>query len=424
MIAIIVLLTGGVDTLSLTFEQALERAYQNAPEVRLAGVDIEQQELERQKALSEFFPQITTQGQAMRLSEPPSFTFDFSGVELDVTLGDEYIYQLQTGVQIPLWTFGRRYQGFMLAEEAVKLARLDSLDRCRKVRMHVAEIFANTRSLEVSEGLLETAIDNATRHRLEIEKKYNQGLVSHLELIQAQTREAELVPELVEVKRQQQNLRSQIAIFLNPGEDTIIAFDFGEGVIVDTLIPEVSSEQVLGLCPAWLQLQLGKQMIDRQIKIKQREALPVLAAGGSYAVQRSPLSDGEWDGDWSYTLSLQAPIHKGFTNYAEVKRLEKEIIKLDIQEQALAAQIESDLTEAVSEWELALTTLHAADMKVAESMALLDMVKKRYREGLVSDIDLLDAELGLRSARTDRVMAERDVMVARERFITVVGGLK
>lgn len=423
MSALLLLLVGATDTLRLTFAEALARAYQNAPEARLAGVTIEQQELERNKVLSEFFPQVTSQGQIMRLSEVTSFSFEpVAGYPIEVTLGDEYVEMLQTEIRLPLWTFGRRYQGWLLAGEAIELTHLDSLERCRGIRLNIAEIYANARSLIQVEVLTSAALDNAARHRSNLEEKFEQGLVSHYQLLQTQTREAELKPELIEVRRQLDNLYAQLNIFLDVGKDTLLEMCFD--TMADTVyaIPETTIERTLTNSPAFKKIELGKRMLDRQIKIKEREALPALAVGASYSAQRWPLSDGEWSTGWSYNLSLQAPLHQGYEKYLEVKKLEKEKVKLEIQAEALAAQMESELVQTCNDWEVALAKLEASRAREKEAEELVRIVENRFREGLVSDIDLLDAELGLREARTDRVMAERNLILAREHWLNVVGG--
>lgn len=410
------------DTLSLTFQEALQRAYNQAPAVRLAGVEIEEKELERLKVLSEFFPRITGQAQVMRLDQAPSFTFEVvPGYPIEMTLGDEYIDIIQTGIQLPLWTFGRRLQGYALAGEAVELARLDSLEARRNLRLNLAELYVNITALSDAERLTEAALENAARHRRNIEDKFNQGLVSHYDLLQAETKEAELMPELIDVRQQKATLAVRLGILLSLGPDTALAFK-SEWELPETISSSYSFEEVVSRRPAWQRIELGQQMIDRQIKIKQREALPVLAAGANYSMQRSPLTNGEWDAGWSYSLALQAPISSGFANYAEVKRLENQKIKLDIQAEALRFQVRSELEETRGEWEIAHARLSTSRAKEAEAVELISIVKKRYQEGLASDIDLLDAELALRKARNDRIMAERDLIIASERWINVVGG--
>jgi outer membrane protein len=409
------------DTLSLTFQEALERAYNQAPAVRLAGVEIEEKEFERLKALSEFFPKLTGQAQIMRLDEAPRIKTEFSGIPIELTLGDEKVEVLQYGIQLPLWTFGRRLQGYALAEEATQLARLDSCQIKRSLRLNVTELYTNIIALAEAEVLTQTALDNASKHRQTIEDKYNQGLVSHYELLQAETKEAELFPELVDVREQAKTLTARLGIILNLGPDTVLVLERNWN-LPDKVATSLSFDEVLERRPAWQQIELGQQMLERQIKIKQREALPVLAAGANYSMQRSPLTNGEWDGGWSYSLSAQMPISAGFANYAEVKRLEKEKEKLTIQADALRTQIRFEIQEAAGELATARARLGAAKRKQAEAEELLSIVSERNREGLSSDIDLLDAELGLRKACTDKVMAERDLIVAHEKWINVIGG--
>ena len=420
--ALLLTLLAAPDTLSLTFQEALQRAYAQAPEIRLADVEIEQKGLKQLQALSEFFPKLTGQAQLMRLDEAPSFSFEpVPGYPIEMTLGDERIEIIQGGVQLPLWTFGRRLEGYALAGETIQLARLDSLEVQRNLRLNVAELYANVITLADAERLTQAAFQNASRHRRKIEDKYNEGLVSHYDLLQAKTKEAELLPELIDVQKQQATLLARLGILLNLGTDTLLVLEPNWN-LPDTLQPFFSLDEILVRRPAWRQIELGQGMIERQIKIKQREALPVLVAGANYSMQRSPLTNGEWDGGWSYSLMAQVPISSGFANYAEVKRLQKEKERLSIQADALRTQIRFEIEEARAELETAHARLGAANHKEKEAEELLSIVSKRNKEGLASDIDLLDAELGLRKARTDKVMTERDVLIAHEKWLNVTGG--
>jgi outer membrane protein TolC len=412
------------DTLVVNYQEIMERVFSQSPAVNIAAIEIEKSELDQKAVLGEFYPQITGQVQVTRLSEIPTFTFEIApGFETEMSFGDEYMQTVQLGVRLPLWTYGRRLQGYALAGEAVELARLDSAEIHRQLSPQVAEIYANIIALQDAQVLTETALANSTRHRENIEEKYQKGLVSHYQLLQAQSREAELKPELVDVRQQRETLIARLAILINLDEDTVLVVE------PDWELPQMpdtacSIDDVTRNRPAWQQIELGKKMIERQIKIKQRETLPVLVADGNFSVQRSPLTDGEWSTGWSYSLAAQTPISSGFTNLIEVKKLEKELQILAVQEEALKTQVRYEIQEARGAVEIAYAQLDALTLKEQEARELVLIVQKRYAEGLVSDIDLMDAELGLRKARADRVMSERDVIVASEKWMHAVGGVQ
>lgn len=419
---ILIFLLSYQDTLALSFDQALERAYRCAPNARIAGVTIEQKAIEQEKVLSEFFPKFTAQAQHMRMDEIPSFKTDISGIPIEFTLGDERIELLQAGVQLPVWTFGRRLQGYALAGEAVELSRLDSLEQARALRMDIAEIFYNILYIDEAMELTQSALDNSKTHSKEIEDKYNQGLVSQYDLLKVRTKEKELTPELVDLTNQRDKLLSQLAILLNLGEDTLLVLEKSNAEADEKTSAEYNLDSLLSKRPAFLQLELGLKMLDRQIKLKQREALPAIGIGANYTVQRSPLTGGDWGSGWSYSIAAQAPISSGFVNYAEVKRLEKEKEKIAIQKEALIMQIKSEIREAQGLYETSLARFEAAKAREKEAEELVSIVSKRYREGLASDIDLIDAQLGLRKARVDRLFLEKNILIARERLTKATGG--
>lgn len=399
----------------------MERAYREAPEIRLTQVEIEQAELGKLKAASEFFPKISAEAGLVRLSEIPRFSLEPLGYDMEIFLGEEHSEQISFGIELPLWTYGRRLQGYALADQGVELARLDSSEVQRTLCVNVTELYANIRALEEAQYLTLAAQRNASRHLANIKEKYDQGLVSHLDLLQAETKEAEIVPELTDITEQVKMLKARLGILLNIGPDTVLVLDQSLEV-PDSFSTFYSLEKVLSQRPAWQQIQLGKEMVDRQIKIKQREVLPVLGVGAEYKAERSFMTNGEWNTDWSYTIGAQVPIFNGFAGYAEVQRLEKELVKLNIQAEVLSSQVRFELTEAEGELKIAYARLEAARKKENEMTELLRTVRRRTAEGLASDVDLLDAELGLRKAQTDRVMAERDVIVTYVKFQSVVGG--
>ncbi len=421
MSILLFLLSAVPDTLHLDFKQTLNRAYQEAPAIKLARIAIEQRGLDKNAVLSTFYPQVNAQGSISRLQEPLSATLELlPGAKFDITLSDEKMEVFQTSIQLPLWTFGRRLEGYALAEEAIEAARLDSIKALRKLHMQVVELYQNIIALSEMEALMKRALDNATKHRLSIEKKYNDGLVSSYNLLKAKTKEKELQPDLIEVQQQKQTLSSRLGILLNIGPDTVLALK-AEWNTPDSL-PSATEDEVLFSQPDWNQLQLGKRMLGRQIKIKQREALPVIAAGADYTVQRSPLTNGVWDDGWRYSISAKMPLTTGFKKYNEVKKLEKELEKLGIQEDALRTQLRFELKESIGKFETAKAKLEATKAKETEAEELFRIASQRYREGLLADIDLMDAELGLAKARAERVMAECKVIIAYEHWLNLIGG--
>ena len=85
--------------------------------------------------------------------------------------------------------------------------------------------------------------------------------------------------------------------------------------------------------------------------------------------------------------------------------------------------IELEVRRASAELDSALSRVKIAGTATRLAEESLRIVRDRYGEGLSPLVDLLDAETGLTRARTRRVMAQRDVLVALSSLDLATGSL-
>jgi outer membrane protein TolC len=138
------------------------------------------------------------------------------------------------------------------------------------------------------------------------------------------------------------------------------------------------------------------------------------SAFGEVAYAAAPGFD-DWRTNWTVGASVQIPLFTG-------GRLKADEVgaAADVGEAAARRKLVIELAEAETEATLALLDAATAAWQasagtVEQAARAYEIAELRYREGISTQLELLDARLVLQLAQVNRAQAARDVQVARAR---------
>ena len=126
---------------------------------------------------------------------------------------------------------------------------------------------------------------------------------------------------------------------------------------------------------------------------------------------------------WNTLLNVSFPIFDGRRNMGQVLQAEAEFEKSRYNEKQLEKQIEVDVTMAM------LNIFEASERVDASAEAIklanrgVGMVQLQYESGLSTQLELIDAQLTLKQAETDRVTAQYDYVKAAAMLKNLLGQL-
>ncbi|NOT08346.1 MAG: TolC family protein, partial [Gemmatimonadales bacterium] len=120
--------------------------------------------------------------------------------------------------------------------------------------------------------------------------------------------------------------------------------------------------------------------------------------------------------NWSVSVGLQVPLFTGGRIAGDklVARAGLEEARLRLRQTAEAAQL--DARSSLERLAGARETLRASDGTAAQAQRAYEIAEIRFREGISTHTELLDARLALEQSRAGRAQAARDAQVARVRL--------
>lgn len=171
---------------------------------------------------------------------------------------------------------------------------------------------------------------------------------------------------------------------------------------------DITMDQAIAMAQKYrwelIQQDYAVKIAKEQLRVAKAGYLPTLSVGGSYAWDTAGLSGFDKD-DWKVQGALSWTPWDGGATQAQVKQA-KENVKI-AQEQLLQAretvelEVRQDYLNILSYKE----QIRATEAAVAQAEEAYKIAAVRYSSGVGINLDVLDAELQLNTARTNYITA-------------------
>lgn len=280
----------------------------------------------------------------------------------------------------------------------------------------IAAVDAEIEALAGAVDLRQKAVD-MLKLRLE------QGINSELTYYQAQTQLSQAQADLVDARRRRENLVNALAVLCGQR-----ASDFTLPTVpLKTAVPEIPAgvpSQILQSRPDILEAERLIAAAHERLGIAQAAYFPSITLTGSAGY--SSLEAGnllDWESRvWSVGPSVSLPIFSG-------GRLKAQELAQQVRYEKALVEYKKRILVSFSEVENALADIHR---RKEQSLAQQDLLVfsrqaaeisiERYREGLVTFLEVIDAERSRLEAERDAIQVQSEVLISAVHLIKALGG--
>ncbi|MCM8795971.1 MAG: TolC family protein [Candidatus Omnitrophica bacterium] len=169
-------------------------------------------------------------------------------------------------------------------------------------------------------------------------------------------------------------------------------------------------------------LKLSKELkeADEQIKIAKSGFYPQLTVRYSYGYEW-----GDWsqDGkaDWIAGVAIDFNVWDWGKTKADVRQAKAHKEELQSYKDLLSQQIGLELESARLEYESAFKRFEIAKASFEQAKRSLDLFESRYRDTLVTSVELLDAQRAFSQAQINFALAKLDMRLAKAQIEKIAG---
>ena len=406
----------------LSMTEAIHIAVEQNPEIKAARFQMDAVKSNAAKAQSGFYPQLNF-AQSFNRTTNPMWAFGTKLNQAAITQGDFDPARLNDPDPINNFTSnfsaswsvfegGRTKLGWEQAKQNLSIASL-ALERTRQnVISQTAKAYVGLVLAQKNIMVTKQALDTSNANLNMIQSRYNSGFVVKSDLLRAKVHIADLEQQLLlsesRFKINEAMLNASMgsgkAAPLNPVTPLAIVAEINE--TIDTWISTALSKR-----PEMENLRLEEDIAKKEVEKSRAGHYPDINLVGNYEINSEDFSDSADN----YTIGavMQVNIFSGNRITEETRAAKSLLARVREMQKSIELGITVQVREAFLKAISARKRIKVAKIAVDQAEEGLRIVKNRYNNGLLTIVDLLDAELARQQAHTNYFKALHDYKVAR-----------
>lgn len=391
------------ETLKIDLKGAVSTAIQNNRDIRISEYALTEAEASVSEAAAAKNPSLAYTFSAGRSKSGSGTSGRVASIQESFGNG--------LNVTWPLWTGGRveglinavRYQRDA-AEEAVYLSEAET-------KLSATSAYYQYLEAINLEDVSRESVENLSSHLTNVQQQYNAGIVAKLDVLSSNVSLANAKQEYITAK----NAKDVAEANLN----NIMRLPMSTKLIpIDTSFPEpeftITMDQALAVADQnrWeiLQAEYAYRAAKEQVKVAKSGYLPSVQVGGGYNWEDDEFPGFDHEG-WSITGGLSWSLWDGGATDAKIKSANAAMHSAEetLQQvrESVALEVKQDYLNILS----AKEKIRATEAAVDEAEEAYKIATVRYKSGVGINLDVLDAQYNLNSARTNYITALYDYNV-------------
>ncbi len=328
------------------------------------------------------------------------------------TLGDYDSHSIDLGIYKVIYAGGRLAGSIEQARlmESVSGAQLTQAMTALDAKVSMT-FLSLVKTRQLHEAAKET-LQLTREHARDVKNKLEAGLVTDNELLKAELRVTETEAMAATLDHQLAILREQLRILTSVEISPLTIFE--SPALSDRPEPDFTRSLF-----AAKDQRVELQVIDRQIELAekqrdllQREKLPTITAFGkiSYGKPGPDFIENRWTDSYSAGINCSVNVWDSGRNLNRDRQMVTEIERLTIRRKTIESALELEVTQAILGITDAKFRKTVAERAVAQASENLRITTDRFKEGILTNTDFLDAEIAASNSRSAliRVNAELD----------------
>ena len=393
---------------TLTLDQALAYADKNAFAILLQQTRVEKQRQETAASQGQLGPKLGVAGNYTRYDQATSASF---GSQTFTILPIQQLSGTATaGLPIDLSGNMRR---LVRASKSYEFAQQETLqadraDTRRAVRSAYYAILRAQAQLVVAQETLDSDSANVKN----VDQRFKAGIVAQVDLLRAQTQEAQSESNLIAAKNNlqiaKQNLNSVLA---RPIEDDFKAEDV-QTPALPTTDPKVLTADAENNRHEAKALENTVHALGEIRRATEQGNAPNLNLSLGYTDSAKPIGFGQRPQVVAGVIALNFPIFDSGVTRANVKAARQDEAQAKVQLSQVRLEISLEVSQATTNLQNALARMTVADRQVSTAKIVLSQANLRLQQGVGIMLEVIDAQRDLTTAEYNQVAARYDVLQA------------
>ncbi|MBI5805216.1 TolC family protein [candidate division TA06 bacterium] len=425
-----------------SLQQAVDIALKNNPSIQVSREKITAAQGQMESVRGNLVPQISASGSLVRLNSL-----------IDMKMGQTYYLPVLDGTHVPtgdvvpmssasitsdkigntysgkltaswpIYTGGRIWQGFQITRLNLKAAA-ESYDSAKAAVIFTAkQAYYDLLLAQSALAVTKEAVSSIEKHVERVRALYQNGMVSRYDLLRAEVQLSNLQPQLIRMQNAVDLSRQAFNMALNRKLEAPVTLSDSMEYFTVEIDSASLTAKALDLRPEFRSLVLRQKMVEKAKLISYSSYQPTVALFSDYSYSKGSgfSSSDEWNKNWDLGISASWSLFDGGSGLGKIKEARANSRQLSLVKQQVEDWIRLEVSAGYLTLKASEKTIFSQQLSVGQAEEALKIAKARYESGQATNLDVLDAQLALTQAQTNRIQAVHDYLVSLARLEKAVG---
>lgn len=436
--ALLVPLGASAQTRALTLDEAVAAALEASPALHASRMRAESSAARAREVAAARLPSFRLGAGYTRLSEVPPFQVTLPISPTPIVVSQSYFnnWNLRLTVQQPVFTGFRLEAGAAAARMLEKSAGLDLAKDRSELAFAVKSAYWGLARARDYEAVVAESVGQVREHLKDVRAFYDQGLLVKNEVLRAELQLSSAELMAIDARNAVEVARTSLLNLVGLPVDTEIDLATSAESQASRVPAPADEEAGPAAARALLDTALAgrPELKAAEFRVLASEAglkaakagwYPQVSLAGNYYYLRPnarylPALD-KFKGTWDVGLSVSFDVWNWGQTRDQAEQARAQLAQARDARRLLEDQAVLEVTQSRLALAQARRKIEVAASAVGQADENLRLVRDRFRQGVALNADVLDAEVFLLQARTAKVQAAIDLVLAQARLEKALG---
>jgi outer membrane protein TolC len=340
--------------------------------------------------------------------------------KMEMPVADDSFALSRATVTIPLYTHGKITSGINAATALVEAVKHDQRRTVQDIKLDVAESYVTVLRTESGVVVAKSSVKGLSAHVRDVENLFSQGLVAKNDLLASRVALSEANQRLLQAQNRLDIARSAY--------NRLMGRTLTTSVVLDEIVPAVTQESYESMIesalkgrPELASLEQYKEAFRHQSSSVRAATGPQIALSGGYTyLENQQLARDQF---WSVSVGLKWDLFDGGVLRNQAAALSYRADAVSSQISDLRSLVTLQIRQAWLETEESRQRILVAKEAVGQAEENLTVANDRYRNGIGTNTEVLDADTLSNRSHANYDNAVYDSVIAQFRLKRASGDL-
>ena len=407
---------------SLTLDQAIQKVLESHPLLEQSAHKIEAAQAGINLSESTSYPYIEGELSYSRIGPVPTLSIPDMG---SFSLFPADNYDAHVGVGYTLYDFGKRKTGTELAQNGLNAATEDKQETQNRLAFQTVSVFYSILFLQKEIEVLDEEIAALQSHLDVTEKRVQTGSATSFDVLTTRVRVSNTQNEKVDAESelQKQLLMLKSILGVKSTEKISLKGDF------NSILPAVP-ENSMWLELAYKQRSEMKMALNalNRFEIESRLAAlgnkPMVKLHGLFGIKDGYIPDlTQPKFNWVAGVGINIPLFDGYATHFKEQQAQANLAAARSYSEEVRRELSIEVNQAIEDVTARKKKLEATQLQLDQANEAVTLADKQYENGVVTNLELLDARAAQAQARLLKTRALYNLVLSEYRLEMVSGNL-